>query len=212
MLTFFLDSRQHCLAVHAALSCVRGCSADLENLSAVSHAALRFSRSRSKARRSASRAGTARRADAQSCASLPVHIKLRNRPTAKAAAVRLAVQMVAKASSPAIVRLPSALLHITHHPALAVCVRSRATVSSQVDALSARAARQSCPRTRVDVCSAAGQCTSCGAARRAEPRRSLWCSRGRCDAWIGSWPSWSSPSMPNTQSIRTAPLPRLGPT
>ena len=55
------------------------------------------------------------------------------------------------------------------------CV-SGATVSSQVDALSARAARQSCPRTRVDVCSAAGQCTSCGAARRAEPRRSLWCS------------------------------------
>ena len=89
------------------------------------------------------------------------------------------------------------------------CV-SGATVSSQVDALSARAARQSCPRTRVDVCSAAGQCTSCGAARRAEPRRSLWCSRGRCDAWIGSWPSWSSPSMPITQPIRTAPLPRLG--
>ena len=42
MLTFFLDSRQHCLVVHAALSCVRGCSADLEKLSAVSHGAQIF--------------------------------------------------------------------------------------------------------------------------------------------------------------------------
>ena len=31
-LTRIEEKRQHCLAVHAALSCVRGCSADLENL------------------------------------------------------------------------------------------------------------------------------------------------------------------------------------
>ena len=42
VLTFSLDSRQHRLAVHAALACVQGCLADLENLSAVVHVAQIF--------------------------------------------------------------------------------------------------------------------------------------------------------------------------
>ena len=75
-------------------------------------------------RKRSSRACSARRADEQSCAKLPAYFKLRDRSTPNAAAFRLEVQMASKVSSAAIVRLPSALLHITRHPVLAVCVRS----------------------------------------------------------------------------------------
>ena len=75
-------------------------------------------------RKRSSRACSARRADEQSCAKLPACFKLRDRSTPNAAAFRLEVQMASKVSSAAIVRLPSALLHITRHPVLAVCVRS----------------------------------------------------------------------------------------
>ena len=69
-------------------------------------------------------AGSVRRADEQSCAGLPAYFNVRDRSMPKAAALQVAVQMVTNVSSSVIVRLPSALLHITHHPALAVCVRS----------------------------------------------------------------------------------------
>ena len=69
-------------------------------------------------------AGSVRRADEQSCAGLPAYFNVRDRSMPKAAALQVAVQMVTNVSSSVIVRLPSALLHITRHPVLAVCVRS----------------------------------------------------------------------------------------
>ena len=203
MLTFFLDSRQHCLAVHAALSCVRGCSADLENLSAVSHGAQIFQVSQQGARRSASRAGTARRADEQSRAKLPTYFKLRDQSTPNATALRLQVQMATKVSSPVIIRLPSALLHITRHPVLAVCVRSCGGKARR------RAFASSCAR-KLPV--HAGKQLQrgwhrCDARDFAAGRAASWLAslRGRSGAWSGSWPRCTRPSCPE-RSPRAQPL------
>ena len=156
--------------------------------------ALRFSRSRSKARRSASRAGTARRADEQSCASLPASFKLRDRLTPKAAAYQLAVQMASKVSLSAIICLP-----LPSSSSLAIprssCV-SGAAVARQGDALFTQAALQSCSCTRAGICSA---CRVAHEARRASAGRAaphLVGLRGRIVAWSGLWPTAARPSCP----------------
>ena len=54
------------------------------------------------------------------------------------------------------------------------------------------------------------QCTSRGAARKAEmPCVAARGAPAGSVAWRGSLPSYSAPFMPITQPIRTAPLPRL---
>ena len=73
---------QICLAEHAALACVRGCSADLENLSArMSAAQIQVPQQGSKKRQQGT--CTASQADEESCAELLNNIELRDRPSAK---------------------------------------------------------------------------------------------------------------------------------
>ena len=137
-------------------------------------------------RKRVSRRGIVRRRDEQSCASLPAYFKLRDRLMAKAAVLRLAVQMVSKVSFAAIVRLPSAFLHITRHPALAACVRSRGDKANRCEFDSSGSAELPSHEGLHAQSGLPMHKPRHGSTSRAASRLMVLC--GRRAAWSGSWP------------------------
>ena len=154
-------------------------------------------------------AGSVRRADEQSCANLPSHFNVRDRSMPKAAALQVAVQMVAKVSSSVIVRLPSALLHITRHPALAVRVRSCSVKASRRAFDSSCSAKLPTHEALRVQCGWTVRKPRRGSASRAAAllvvlTRSLWCMEQLMA-------SLHAPFLPRTQPTRTVPWdPLLG--
>ena len=202
-------SSQIRLAVHVVLACLRRCSADLENPSATISAAGGFQVRQQESKgleqdtyRKSGGGAELRKAAGQHQAAVSFFGQSGcNMPgDAGGAEGELARPR------------PPPLCTLDHHsPSRARRVpqelRWQGKAVSSILILLVEAARVH----GVAATAALRQCTSRGAARQAEPRRGSWCSRGRCGAWSGSWPSWSSPSMPITQPTRTAPsVPLLG--